>query len=168
MTTSNSFGIKCSLKHNNVDYIVEAGSEEDGTWVYYGTLAGNMPGRKGRYVFVPADKRLESLSGKSFTKFDGLIAKINKILLEEYKNLFIVSYMVAGDDCQGAYLVNATTKGKAKAIVQAFDEDYCKIRVQNVKEYIDDMGFEEFMQLYIDHGAEVKNDGDAYSLWSGT
>lgn len=58
------------------------------------------------------------------------------------KNYYVM-YEVIGSRCTGSYFVKAETKREAKKKVQAIDEDYCRIRVLNEKEYADEFSMEE-------------------------
>jgi hypothetical protein len=79
--------------------------------------------------------------------------------------LFITSYMVAGDNCQGAYLVNAETKKAANAIVKSYDKDYVRVRSSSKADM--DKEDEGAFDNMID-GKEIPSKDKATSLWSGT
>ncbi len=63
--------IYCSLKNNNVDYLVENQTTDGPDWICYGTLAGNMPKVKG-FVFVanPAEALAHVLDGTTHGTID--------------------------------------------------------------------------------------------------
>lgn len=76
--------------------------------------------------------------------------------------LFVTFYQVAGERCDGTYLVNAATKKEANRIVKAVDKDYC--RVSSMKQ--DELPAVEFEEL-ID-GVTVPEPGHAVQLECGS
>lgn len=77
---------------------------------------------------------------------------------------FVVSYRVAGADCQGQYL--ARNKATANKVVRSYDKDYVNVWALSKKEYVEDFGQDDWQEMVEEH--TNLQEGDSVSLWSGT